>query len=93
MNQKLKTTGNIIVHIVQMESKKNMMPFVFLVTRRGTLLIETGLLQDFFGNFSMRGEKYYFYVDKIEPIWGDIEDQNKNPSRGGAWTRWSLVEC
>ena len=31
-----------------------------LVTSRGTLLMETGLLHDYFGNFSMRGERYYF---------------------------------
>ena len=27
---------------------------------RGTLLMEWGLLHDFFGNFSMRGERYCF---------------------------------
>ena len=35
----------------------------FLVTRRVTLLMETGLLHDFFGNFSTRGDKYYFHVE------------------------------
>ena len=33
-----------------------------LGTRRGTLLMETGLLHDYLGNFSSRGEKYYFCV-------------------------------
>ena len=27
---------------------------------RGTTLMEKGLLRDYFGNFSMQGEKYYF---------------------------------
>ena len=33
---------------------------ISLVTRRGTLLMETRLLHDYFGNFSKQGEKYYF---------------------------------
>ena len=33
-----------------------------LVTRRGTLLMETGLLHDYFGNFSTRGDRYYFHM-------------------------------
>ena len=40
--------------------------------------METGLLHDFFGIFSMQGEKYYFCMeaslqDEIEPMWGEIE--------------------
>ena len=40
--------------------------------------METGLLHDFFGNFSTRGEKYYFCMkgsmqDEIEPMHGKIE--------------------
>ena len=34
-----------------------------LVTRRGTLLMESALFRDFFGNFSTRGESYYFRVE------------------------------
>ena len=30
---------------------------------RGTLLMESGLLRDFLGNFSTRGERYYFHVE------------------------------
>ena len=39
-----------------------------LVTRRGTLLMEWGLLHDFFENFSTRGERYYFMRGEIEPM-------------------------
>ena len=31
-----------------------------LVTRRDTLLMETGVLHKIFWNFSTRGERYYF---------------------------------
>ena len=30
----------------------------------GTLLMESGLLRDFFGNFSTQGERYYFCVEE-----------------------------
>ena len=33
------------------------------MTRRGNLLIETGLLHDYFGNFFMQGERYYIYLN------------------------------
>ena len=35
--------------------------------------METGLLHDYFGNFSMRGERYYFMRGEIEPTRGEIE--------------------
>ena len=36
----------------------------YLLASRGTLLMELGLLRDFFGNFiSIWGEKYYFHVE------------------------------
>ena len=40
--------------------------------------MELGLLRDFFGNFSMRGERYYFRMEgstrgEIEPTQGEIE--------------------
>ena len=40
--------------------------------------MKTGLLHDYFKNFSMWGEKYYFYMEgriwgEIEPMWGEIE--------------------
>ena len=35
--------------------------------------MESGLLRDFFGNFSMRGEIYYFTRGEIEPMRGEIE--------------------
>ena len=35
--------------------------------------METGLLHDYFGNFSMRGERYYFTRGEIEPTRGEIE--------------------
>ena len=40
--------------------------------------METGLLHDYFGNFSTRDEKYYFRVEgnmqgEIEPRSGEIE--------------------
>ena len=47
----------------KLAKKQNWFKFqnpISLVTRRGTLLMETGLLHDYFGNFSMRGERYYF---------------------------------
>ena len=60
------------------------------MTRIDTLLMETGLLHDFCGIFSMRGEKYYFRMegstwDEIEPTWGEIETsiQTNIPARGG----------
>ena len=43
------------------------------MTRRGTLLREMGLVHDYFGNFSMRGEKYYFTLSEIEPMRDEIE--------------------
>ena len=36
---------------------------------RGTLLMESGLFRDFFGNFSMQGERYYFCVEGS--TWGE----------------------
>ena len=35
--------------------------------------METGLLHDYFGNFSTRGERYYFTRAEIEPMQGEIE--------------------
>ena len=35
--------------------------------------METGLLSDFFGNFSTPGERYYFMRGEIEPMRGEIE--------------------
>ena len=35
--------------------------------------METGLLHDYFGNFSTRGERYYFTRGEIEPTRGEIE--------------------
>ena len=35
--------------------------------------METGLLHDYFGNFSMQGERYYFMRGEIEPTRGEIE--------------------
>ena len=35
--------------------------------------METGLLHDYFGNFSTRGERYYFTQGEIEPTQGEIE--------------------
>ena len=35
--------------------------------------METGLLHDYFGNFSTRRERYYFTRGKIEPTRGEIE--------------------
>ena len=46
------------------------------MTRRGTLLMETGLLHDYFGNFSTRGEDSIFAWGtrgEIEPTPGEIE--------------------
>ena len=50
----------------------------YLVTFRFTLLMETGLLHDYFGNFSMQGKKFYFHVEvsipgEIEPMQGEID--------------------
>ena len=49
-----------------------------LETRRGTLLMETVLLHNYFGNISTWDERYYFHVegstrDEIEPMLGEIE--------------------
>ena len=43
-----------------------------------TLLMEMGLLHDYFGNYSTRGEKYYFRAEvsmpgEIKPMLGKIE--------------------
>ena len=35
--------------------------------------METGLLHNYFGNFSTQGERYYFMRGEIEPTWGEIE--------------------
>ena len=35
--------------------------------------MEMGLLHDYFGNFSTRGERYYFTRGEIEPTRGEIE--------------------
>ena len=35
--------------------------------------METGFVRDYFGNFSMRGERYYFTQGEIEPMRGKIE--------------------
>ena len=35
--------------------------------------METGLLHDYFENFSTRGERYYFTSGEIEPTRGEIE--------------------
>ena len=40
--------------------------------------METGLLRDFFGNFSTRGERYYFTRGEIEPMQGEIEMNIEN---------------
>ena len=61
-----------------------------LVTRRGTLLMETGLLHDYFGNLSMRGERYYFCVEgstqgEIESMQDEIEMNLRN-------RRWGEIE-
>ena len=50
--------------------------------------METELLQDFFGNFSMQSEKYNFYMEgsmwyEIEPTQGEIDHRNEYPSWGG----------
>ena len=45
--------------------------------------METGLLHDYFGNFSMLGEKYYFHMEgsmqgNIELMQGAIEINIRN---------------
>ena len=40
--------------------------------------METGLLRNYFGHFSMQGERYYFHVEgsmwcEIEPMEGEIK--------------------
>ena len=50
-----------------------MVQIVLLVTRKGTLLMESGLLHDYFGNFSTRGERYYFCME------GSMWDERLNP--------------
>ena len=44
----------------------------YLVTRKSTLLMETDLFHDYFGNFSTQGERYYFHMD--ESMQGEIEN-------------------
>ena len=41
---------------------------LILVTRRGILLIEKGLLHDYFEIFSKQDERYYFHVEHISEI-------------------------
>ena len=65
--------------------------FESLVIRRGTLLMETGLFHDFFGNFSVRSVKYYFRAegstpDEIQPKQGEIETNNKTNIQDGGQT-------
>ena len=52
-----------------------------LVTRRGTSLMETGLLHDYFGNFSMRSERYYFLVE------GSMQEEIEMNLGNGRWGR------
>ena len=51
---------------------------IFGDSKRVNLLIEIGLLHDYYGNFSMQGERYYFHMEgstqgEIEPTQGEIE--------------------
>ena len=61
-----------------------------LVTRRVPFWWKRGCFMTFLGIISTQGEKYYFYVegstrDEIEPIWGDIEHQNKHWNKHPSW--------
>ena len=53
------------------------------MTGRVTLLMETGLLHNYFGNFSTRGERYYFTRGEIEPTRGEIETNIGEGGGGG----------
>ena len=44
------------------------LPLGFCWLVRGTLLMEWGLLRDFFGNLSTRGERYYFRVEGTHEV-------------------------
>ena len=56
-SSKLETSIHRNVHHQVVDSK------TVLVTRRGIYLMEAGLLRDYFGNFSMQGEKCYFHME------------------------------
>ena len=43
--------------------------------------METGLLHDYFGKFSTRGERYYFTRSEIEPTRGEIETNIRNSEK------------
>ena len=99
----LLSTGWIFVQITRIKFR---IKFWYLVTRRGHLLMETGLLHDYFGNFSMWSERYYFLVEgstwgEIEPMQGEIEMNLRNGRLGGGgdwsehqktWKLWSVEE-
>ena len=55
---------------------------MLLVTRRGTLLMETGMLYDYFWKFSTQDERYYFHTkwNWIHARW----DWNEH------WKTWKL---
>ena len=48
---------------MQIEHSVMEMKVKYLVARRGTLLMELVLLRHYFGNFSTRGQKYYFCLE------------------------------
>ena len=74
--------------MLSLESHCTLPVLDWLVTRRGTLLMETGLLHDYFENFSIQGKRYYFHVEgsmrsEIEPMTGKIETNLGNGRWGG----------
>ena len=61
------------------------------MTRRVTLLMETGFFHDF-GNFSTRGEKYYFRVEGAREM--RLKQKSKPTSQlGPDWVRGVGLDC
>ena len=59
---------------------------------RGTLLMEWGLLHDFFGNFSTRGERYYFGWREAREVRMCMQGACEVTfSGGGGHMRWEYV--
>ena len=62
---------------------------------RGTLLMELALFRDFFGNFSTRGEKYYFCMgEHTRCVWKEHrKTRNSEKLKFLFWVEGSISGC
>ena len=50
------------MYVIKKYLNQLLLNYSYLVTHRGTFMMETELLHDYFGNFSTQGERYYFHM-------------------------------